>query len=133
MIGTTLEVTGWGKTNATEKPDKLRQASVWIVPVETPNIFGCYYNTHFDRKKQICAGLPAYAHHGRRGTCLGDGGGPLVKKNTHNNKWFQYGVISGGPHPCGEDNLKAGKLYKQHFLPIAVAFTEGSWLIITIW
>ena len=105
-------MTGWGLINTTDQPPhNLRQAVVQIQPADTPNLFGCYLITSFDKKKQLCAGYPAYDHHGRRGTCFGDSGSPLVKRNKHiHNRWFQYGVASGASKPCGVDSPLAGKL-----------------------
>ena len=108
-----LIATGWGKTNATSEPaKKLRQVVVPIQPGDQEP--GCEYRTpHFIKEKQLCAGGVGNP---KKGACVSDSGGPLVRERKKNNRWFQYGVISGGWEPCGEETAKAGNFREKHYL-----------------
>ncbi|KAF2896513.1 hypothetical protein ILUMI_09662 [Ignelater luminosus] len=93
---TSVEVTGWGITDAGPKSSELLRAHVSVVSEEQCR--KTYQQTAaVVTRKQICAG-------GINGSdfCRGDSGGPLTMVALHNDKvrTIEYGVVSFGPVAC---------------------------------
>uniref|UniRef100_A0A674N7I6 Peptidase S1 domain-containing protein n=1 Tax=Takifugu rubripes TaxID=31033 RepID=A0A674N7I6_TAKRU len=84
--GTECWITGWGRieTNGRTRPysSPLQEVSVPVVSNSDCNrIYGVIKSSH------ICANSPTGS-----GPCIGDGGGPLLRK--HDDRWVQSGVMS---------------------------------------
>ncbi|XP_030264608.1 serine protease 27-like [Sparus aurata] len=84
--GSSCWVTGWGNIRTgthLPHPERLQQVSTPIVSNEECNdVFGIVTNN------MMCTGTSG----GGTGTCMGDAGGPLVRKS--NTTWVQGGVVS---------------------------------------
>uniref|UniRef100_A0A3Q3ITY0 Peptidase S1 domain-containing protein n=1 Tax=Monopterus albus TaxID=43700 RepID=A0A3Q3ITY0_MONAL len=88
--GTDAWVTGWGNVGsgvAPPVPYDLREVDVPVVGNRQCN---CDYGVGTITDNMMCAGSPA----GGKGTCQGDGGGPLVSKQG--GRWIQGGIVSFG-------------------------------------
>uniref|UniRef100_A0A3Q3QBE8 Peptidase S1 domain-containing protein n=1 Tax=Monopterus albus TaxID=43700 RepID=A0A3Q3QBE8_MONAL len=89
--GTDAWVTGWGNTCVSSVPPpvpyNLREVDVPVVGNRQCN---CDYGVGTITDNMMCAGSPA----GGKGTCQGDGGGPLVSKQG--GRWIQGGIVSFG-------------------------------------
>ncbi|GLD75012.1 transmembrane protease serine 9-like isoform X2 [Lates japonicus] len=96
--GTNTYVTGWGTIAfgvLPPPPHTLREVEMPIVGNRQCN---CDYGVGSITDSMICAGDRA----GGKGTCQGDGGGPLVSKQG--GRWIQGGVVSSGSE-CGKPNF----------------------------
>uniref|UniRef100_A0A3Q3M4G5 Transmembrane protease serine 9-like n=1 Tax=Mastacembelus armatus TaxID=205130 RepID=A0A3Q3M4G5_9TELE len=88
--GTNTWVTGWGDIEsevAPPPPNKLREVEVPVVGNRRCN---CDYGVGSITDNMMCAGLQA----GGKGICQGDGGGPLVSKQS--SLWIQGGIAIFG-------------------------------------
>jgi trypsin len=91
-----LVVSGWGTLSSNgQMPDKLMAVTVPFVTNEVCNSAEAYGGQVQDT--EICAGIKE----GGKDSCQGDSGGPLVF--THNNEFYQVGVVSWG-EGCAEAN-----------------------------
>ncbi|XP_073351138.1 chymotrypsin-like protease CTRL-1 [Pagrus major] len=84
--GSSCWVTGWGRIQTgvfLPPPERLQQVSIPIVSNQQCNEV---YRMITDN--MMCTGTSG----GGTGTCMGDGGGPLVRKSD--TKWVQGGVVS---------------------------------------
>ena len=91
--GVTATVTGWGNTSrfgAGSYPDELRQVSVPIVSNVTCN--APLANGGDVTLNMLCAGFAQ----GRKDTCDGDSGGPLMVPGSSGVGWVQAGITSWG-------------------------------------
>jgi hypothetical protein len=92
----TFTVMGWGRTSEDGGPQRfLRKVNVPFVSDAVCAGSGGLYTT-LNTASSICAG--DYAN-GGVDTCLGDSGGPIVKRNAAN-EWVQVGITSWG-EGCG--------------------------------
>ena len=75
-----------------------RKISLNGVSSETCQIIYTYDMSLFDRI--ICAGGME-----GRDTCIGDSGGPLMKKveEDYQTNWYLFGITSYGPYKCGSE------------------------------
>ncbi|XP_032062508.1 granzyme A-like [Aythya fuligula] len=92
--GTVCRVAGWGQTqNNLRKPSEtLREVNVTIISRETCNSAKYYGNKPTITDRMICAG----SEKGKRDSCRGDSGGPLICKNV------MRGITSfGKKNKCG--------------------------------
>ncbi|XP_036944128.1 prostasin-like [Acanthopagrus latus] len=93
--------TGWGHIKTGIElpyPQRLQQVDLPIVSNEVCHDF---YGIISDN--MMCT----RTKHGGMDTCIGDGGGPLVRKS--NNRWVQVGVsIFGSAGGCGLANIPSG-------------------------
>lgn len=62
-------------------------------------------------KGQICAGGVV-----GKDSCTGDSGGPLMAgiSNKYDKIWYQFGVISFGPSPCGKPHPAVYTLVSEY-------------------
>jgi len=91
-----LVVSGWGTlSSGGQMPDKLMAVTVPFVTNEVCNSSEAYNGQIQDT--EICAGIKE----GGKDSCQGDSGGPLVY--THNNEFYQVGVVSWG-EGCADAN-----------------------------
>jgi len=86
-----FKVIGFGATDAENKnyPTTLLEGDVFYV---SNQYCGQKWQTYIDDSKVCTAG------YGMQDACLGDSGGPLLKKSQ--NEWQQVGVVSFGANPC---------------------------------
>lgn len=89
---TPATVTGWGGQDARQTSSHLLEVEVPLVSVRT--CLDAYPGSAIDGRT-LCAGYRM----GGRGTCSGDGGGPLVVKDG--DEWVQIGIVSWGDD-CGK-------------------------------
>jgi len=149
--GTPTVIMGWGAANVdngipANYPRKLQQAVVPLISLSTCNAPQSYKGTINDQ--QICAGFAD----GRRDSCTGDSGGPLMIQ--HNGVYQQIGIVSFG-EGCGKLNKYGVYTYLPMYLgwirqyvpipglgtslpqeprinaPISAAAGSFSWLLIT--
>ena len=64
----------------------------------------------------LCAG--AYA--GKKGSCKGDSGGPIMTKNVFSKKWTQVGIVYGAIGECGEEDYPGIFIRLNH--PLVLGF-----------
>uniref|UniRef100_A0A4W6DEH1 Peptidase S1 domain-containing protein n=1 Tax=Lates calcarifer TaxID=8187 RepID=A0A4W6DEH1_LATCA len=96
--GTNIYVTGWGTIAfgvLPPPPHTLREVEMPVVGNRQCN---CDYGVGSITDSMMCVGDRA----GGKGTCQGDGGGPLVSKQG--GRWIQGGVVSSGSE-CGKPNF----------------------------
>lgn len=98
--GTPTVILGWGAASVdngipVNYPKQLEQAVVPLISLSTCNAPQSYNGTITD--EQICAGFAD----GRRDSCTGDSGGPLLIQ--HNGIYQQIGIVSFG-EGCGKPN-----------------------------
>ncbi|XP_058510114.1 transmembrane protease serine 9-like [Solea solea] len=88
--GTDAWVTGWGNKALGEPLPSPQNLTEVQVPVVGNRQCQCSYGRSSITENMMCAGPQA----GGKGTCHGDGGGPLVSKQ--NGTWIQAGITSFG-------------------------------------
>ncbi|XP_028901451.1 serine protease easter isoform X2 [Zeugodacus cucurbitae] len=100
--GITMDIAGWGATETSNSSQKKLKA---LVKGENLERCKAKYRTYTRIElgtTQMCAG-------GEKGvdTCRGDSGGPLMFAQSINGResYFQVGVVSFGPTPCGQEGF----------------------------
>lgn len=112
VAGTPTVIMGWGAASIdngipSNYPRKLQQAVVPLISLSTCNAPQSYNGTIND--EQICAGFAD----GRRDSCTGDSGGPLMIQ--HNGIYQQIGIVSFG-EGCGKLNKYGVYTYLPMYL-----------------
>ncbi|XP_045899466.1 serine protease 33-like [Micropterus dolomieu] len=101
--GTVSWSTGWGNVGSGVSPPFPQNLMEVQQPIVGNRECNCNYGVGTITDNVICAGLTA----GGKGTCHGDGGGPLVSKQG--GRWIQAGIVTfTSSRGCAQPNLPSG-------------------------
>lgn len=96
FTGNPVVALGWGLASTTEKkyPENLQQVGLSIIDTAKCSKALRAYGGVTD--KMLCAGVDS----GKKDTCNGDSGGPLLVFDKLNQSWKQVGITSWGADNC---------------------------------
>uniref|UniRef100_UPI00398F86E2 granzyme A-like isoform X1 n=1 Tax=Pristiophorus japonicus TaxID=55135 RepID=UPI00398F86E2 len=96
--GTSCTVAGWGITteNSKSPSDTLQDVKINVIDRKTCNSKDYYNGNPVVTENMMCAG----DHKGRKDSCLGDSGGPLICKNKYKGI-VSYGLGCANPKKPG--------------------------------
>jgi len=97
--GLVTTAVGWGFTNVVEKQNSpvLQQVDLPIVKQGVCAAVQTEYPLQL-QETTFCAGLRV----GRRDNCIGDSGGPLLRRNPRDGSWVQVGITSYRQGGCAQ-------------------------------